>query len=364
MIAAYFIVLVYCFLVFVLIYGWHKATVHTPQPPTQPAEKLISLIIPVRNEAHQIKGLLQSIREQTYKSLEVIIVDDHSEDILHQVVNDFNLANVVIIRNEGIGKKHAIATGVAKANGDIIVTTDADCSMLPTWIETMGASFHDPKIKLAFGTVRIQYTNNFFSSLQAIEFASLIGSGGAAAALGNPVMCNGANLAYRKETFIKVNGFEGNMDVPSGDDEFLMRKVYEMYPDGIAFIGRAAALVTTWPQPDMRSFFTQRIRWASKWKRNTSVAAAFLAVFIFVSQLAFLVTLGSLFFSFSWLALSAILIKFVLEGLFLTRVCLSIQVRWNWLAFITLQFLYPVYVLTTAWLSFILPYAWKGRANR
>ncbi len=37
-------------------------------------------------------------------------------------------------------------------------------------------------------------------------------------------MCNGANLAFRKDVFNEVSGYKGNIQIASGDDEFLMRK--------------------------------------------------------------------------------------------------------------------------------------------
>ena len=49
-------------------------------------------------------------------------------------------------------------------------------------------------------------------------------------------MCNGANIAYTKKIFEEVNGFKGNEHIASGDDEFLMHKIFEKYPDKVLFL--------------------------------------------------------------------------------------------------------------------------------
>jgi hypothetical protein len=53
--------------------------------------------------------------------------------------------------------------------------------------------------------------------------------------IGKPNMCNGANIAYPKAVFEEVNGFDGNEHIASGDDEFLMHKIAEKYPNQIVF---------------------------------------------------------------------------------------------------------------------------------
>ena len=102
---------------------------------------------------------------------------------------------------------------------------------------------------MVIGAVRIKPTHSFFSKLQVIEFSSLIASAAATLTLGFPTMCNGANLAYRKTTFVEVNGFDGNAHIASGDDEFLMRKVVKKFgAKSLKFLRDFNAVVTTNPQ--------------------------------------------------------------------------------------------------------------------
>jgi cellulose synthase/poly-beta-1,6-N-acetylglucosamine synthase-like glycosyltransferase len=269
-----------------------------------------------------------------------------------------------VIQNTGEGKKWAITTGVKHSTGDIIVTTDADCVVSPQWLGAMARAFGDARTMFAFGAVRIAPCTSFFSAMQAIEFASLGGTSAATAALGMPTMCNGANLAYRKVAFEAVKGYEGNLQIPSGDDEFLMRKIKAQYPHSIRFVAQEAAVVSTAPQPGLSSFFSQRLRWAAKWRHNTSAYTVVLAIFIFCCQLAVLVCLVRVATRFTYTTLILLLLKALLEAVFLSGVCRFLKMPFHLPAFVTLQFLYPLYAISVGVASNVMSYRWKGRPTR
>ncbi len=60
-----------------------------------------------------------------------------------------------------------------------------------------------------------------------------------------PFMCNGANLAYKKQRFLDLNGFDGNNHIASGDDVFLFEKFKKSNPDCVWFLKSKNAIVTT-----------------------------------------------------------------------------------------------------------------------
>lgn len=350
----------YFLLLIAFLIGW-KDSGHAVFPPAVGREPLISVIIPVRNEESSIGNLLSTLATQEYPNFEVIIVNDDSEDETLQAVSQHQLKNLIIIHNPGKGKKWAISAGVRAARGSIIVTTDADCTVSTQWLHEMRRPFRHNDVMLAFGGVRMAGAYSFFDALQSIEFSSLIGVGASSAALGMPTMCNGANLAFRKKVFQQVKGYEGNLGVPSGDDEFLLRKIHQKYPAGIQFVHSPEAVVSTAPQPDMKAFFNQRIRWASKWRDNTSVTARALAALVLVFQTAFIVNWFFIFSPSILHALFLITVKIILEAAFLLQVCRFLRIRWNWLAFFSLQALYPLYALGVGVASFFQPFEWKHR---
>ncbi|MBT1699561.1 glycosyltransferase [Fulvivirgaceae bacterium PWU4] len=354
-----FILLCYCCLVIMLWIGWQRLSRQTV--PEATAEQMITVVVAVRNEEKNITRLLNDLAAQQYSHFEVIAVNDHSSDASAALLRASGLRNLVVLENEGNGKKHAITTGVKAAKGSVIVTTDADCSLPQQWLRIINRYFQREVVKFAFGGVRMQRDASFFSQLQAIEFASLIGSGAATAAWGRPTMCNGANLAYRKHAFEAVNGYEGNLHIASGDDEFLMRKIFDRYPDGVCFMASAEVVVGTQPQPDVASFLQQRLRWAAKWKFNSSGYTISLALFILASQLVSLWCLASLVIDPSYPVLFLLVLKAVLEGFFLRHVCRFLKVHWRWPALVLLQLLYPVYVVLVGVTSNFVSGTWKGR---
>ncbi len=350
----------YCVLLLVIHAGWLRA-VHERPLQKSAFYPLISVIIPVRNEEESIGRLLASLKKQSYANYEVIIVNDHSSDQTAEIVSQNRFSNVTVIQNKDQGKKAAIETGVAHAKGEIIATTDADCICGSHWLECVQKTFSDQRVAMAFGAVGMTDDAHFFSALQRVEFASLIGTGAATAALGFPTMCNGANLAYRKECFAEVAGYDGNRQVASGDDEFLMRKFRKRYPNGISFIPYRAASVLTAPQQRVASFFSQRIRWAGKWKHNDSAGTVALAIFIVLAQISVLGAWISLFFVFNYGIILLLFIKLVVEGSLLSRVCRFSGSRFSPGAFLVLQLLYPLYAIATGVIANVWSASWKGR---
>lgn len=323
-----------------------------------PAQRSVSVVVPVRNEANNLPHLLSDLLQQRYDDFEVIVVDDHSTDNTVAVIENLNPATIRIIKNSGNGKKSAIATGIALAQGEIIVTTDADCRVHKHWLAGVNAAFSSDKIKMVMGAVSIAESKNIFARMQQLELASLMGTSAASLQLGFPTMCNGANLAFRRQVFLDVNGYDGNLHIASGDDEFLMRKIHARYPDSLAYNPSDPVITLSQSTPSL--FFQQRLRWASKWKFNSSIATRALAVFVFAVQiistyLLFQATLGDVFFL--WL----FLIKVLADLFIILHFTSWLHIRFYFTIFVVVQLLYPLYVTGVGLLSLFVPYSWKGR---
>lgn len=352
-----------------LVAGWRRV-LRQPGAAGIPAGLRVSVVVAFRDEAQALPVLLKCLAAQRDVDYEVVLVDDASHDGSVAAIRQFldthagASGTFRLVASAGEGKKQALTTGIGAASGHVIVTTDADCTMGDAWLATLTATFADERVQFVAGPVRIGQGGRFFDDLQAIEFASLIGVSGAAMAAGHPVMCNGANLAFRKAVFEEVHGYAGNLRVASGDDEFLMRKVAARYPVGMRYTARAGSVVTTQASSTLRVFFNQRLRWASKWGNNTSVFAQAVAVYVFLLQLSWLAVfyLAVTQAYAVWLALLAA--RLVFEAAFLLAVCRTLGVVWRWGAFLALQFLYPVYVVVVALASRFLHPVWKGRKRQ
>lgn len=360
------IFLSYLIAVFGLITGWIKAM-------TQPVagvvkEKMISIIIPFRNEETTIGHLISDLQQQEYPrdKFEVILINDHSEDNSVSAINEAlrGPISAKLMNNASHGKKSALTKAIRHAIGTVIVTTDADCRVKPGWIRSINNSFSDDSVKMTFGAVRIESDNTLFGSMQAIEFSSLIGSGASTAAFGFPTLCNGANLAFTKEAFTETGGYDGNEHIASGDDEFLMRKIEAKYVNGIRFNNYLENQVTTYPQKTLDSFLSQRIRWAGKWKHHDGTNSKLLAVYIFLFHLSviilpFFVLTGDVS---AYVMAGLLVAKAMVEFFYLRQVSSWLSVPWHGLSFVLLQLVYPVYAVGVAVVALVKKPAWKGRA--
>ncbi len=359
----------YFLLMLVLLYGWEKAMVNRVFEGRHKITGKITVIIPFRNEEDNLENSIDDLVNQSYSSAlyEVVFVDDHSTDRSSDRValKIASLPNFKLISlpAENEGKKKAITLGIEKSIGDIIVTTDADCRLPMDWLASIADQFQNDGIKMTFGGVKIEEESSFFSKLQAIEFSSLIGSGAATLYLGYPSMCNGANLAFLKAAFIEVNGYEGNFSISSGDDEFLMRKINAKFPGSISFLNKAESIVTTKAQKSLKAFLYQRLRWAGKWKYNSSVVTKLLALYVFFFQLSFICVVVLTLTHKLDLKTAFFLVggKIVFEFIFLSKVSSFLRIKGRTFYFLLLQFIYPVYVVSIALASNFISPLWKER---
>jgi poly-beta-1,6-N-acetyl-D-glucosamine synthase len=336
-------------------------------------ETILSVIIPVRNESSNILKLLEDLNVQSYPftNFEVIVVNDHSSDNTADLVRTFiskaryrlMIIELPLSYSMVSSKKKAIETAIARSRGTLMVCTDGDCRVSSDWLKTIENFYVHTQCKLIAGGVSFLQNDTFFAKVQMIEFASLIGSGAASLQMGLPNMCNGANLAYEKQAFIEVNGYSGNENIPSGDDEFLMHKIYRHFPDKVCFLKDRNSVVETGAQSTVFEFIHQRKRWASKWSHYSFLNIKILALFVFTYNLGLLASFVLLFFhGFSpSLFISLIFPKIFIEFLFLQSVLKDMNKKINISAFLFLIFFYPFYIVLIGLISKAGGYRWKGR---
>ena len=115
-------------------------------------EETVSVIIPFRNESKNILESLRSLENQDYPKdrFEVIYVNDFSEDdSLEKIMETEKSCNIKVISvpeysSKAALKKRAIQFGIENSKGEIIITTDCDCTHDSQWLKTM-LSYYDEK---------------------------------------------------------------------------------------------------------------------------------------------------------------------------------------------------------------------------
>jgi cellulose synthase/poly-beta-1,6-N-acetylglucosamine synthase-like glycosyltransferase len=129
----------------------------------------------------------------------------------------------------------------------------------------MACLLDDPEAMMALGPVFFNHRGSFLQKLQELEFFGIMGITAGSAALGIPVMANGANLCFRRDVFTMVGGYQRDSHFASGDDQFLMMSVKKQYgPGSVKFNFNLDAAIFTTAEKDLKGFFHQRIRWVSK----------------------------------------------------------------------------------------------------
>src|SRR6202051_554912 len=86
---------------------------------------LVSAIIATYNRAHSIGEAIESIVRQTYKNIEIIIVDDGSTDATRQKLAEFG-QRITVISQKNAGPAAARTRGIKQSTGEIVTFLDSD----------------------------------------------------------------------------------------------------------------------------------------------------------------------------------------------------------------------------------------------
>lgn len=368
-------ILFYGFLIIRLYLSWNViGTNNNAAIPDKSFKPFLSVVIPVRNESENILNLLNDINKQKLfpNDFEVIVVDDAStDDTLQKVqINKHHFRyqlKVVSLAVEagftGSHKKRALTLGIQNSNGDYIVTTDGDCRVQQGWLSSLVDFIKINKPACVTGPVTFVKEESFFKDMQIMEFAFLIGTGASSLNIGFPNMCNGANLCFSKQAFFDVKGYEDNSHIPSGDDEFLMHKIYRKHPGKVYFLKAAEFIVSTKAKDDLKSLFYQRRRWAGKWKMYSDLRISLFAAFYFLFNLIFFISLVQVIFGNYPvnIFLIQLIIRIIIDFIFLQSIMKFLKQPFSIFRFAFAEFLYPFYILVLGIASNFGNYEWKGR---
>jgi poly-beta-1,6-N-acetyl-D-glucosamine synthase len=237
----------------------------------------VCILVPARNEEQHITACLTGLVQQQYpcEQFEILVIDDQSDDQTVALVQQFidaqgplgatspKLRLLHVPKGSVGGKKQALALGIAETTAPIIMTTDADCTHPSLWLVTM-MKYFDEQTGIVAGPVCLQPDKGFLRGFQALDSAGLIGVGAGAFAWNTPHLCNGANLAYRRQAFEDAKGWQHPSQYASGDDMILLQNIRQTGKWKAKFAWSCLAVVQTAPMSNLNALMEQRVRWASK----------------------------------------------------------------------------------------------------
>ena len=329
-----------------------------------------SIVVPARNEEANIKKCLDSLLAQSYPTdfFEVIVIDDFSEDNTASIVEAIHqkhshikllkLANYYKADEIRSYKKKAIEKAVSQANGDWIITTDADCIAPVDWLKLYHQYILAHRPVFVAAPVMFIKEKGILNEFQVLDFLALQGITAAAVSAGKHSISNGANLAFEKSAFIAVGGYQGVDHIASGDDMFLMHKMKQTLSNRIGYLFHPNAIVRTKTMPTWNEFMMQRIRWSSKARFYDDTSIFWVLLLVYLYNFSFLIAiLMGYYESF----LIAIVFKTFFELYFLDPVAKFYFLQKELRYFILYQPIHIVYTLFAGFLGQIRTYTWKGR---
>ena len=148
----------------------------------------VSVIVPARNEEGAIGNCLKSLFNQSYPKTytEIIVVNDFSTDNTVALVEQYQDQCLLLHLSDYITdpinayKKKAIETGISQSSGELIICTDADCTMGPEWISLLVDAHQRRDLAFIAAPVKIVPNGSAISVFQTLDFISLQGITGAA----------------------------------------------------------------------------------------------------------------------------------------------------------------------------------------
>ncbi len=371
MLALIIITLLYTCLIAALWVGFNK--VESFDTTESDIKIGFSIIIPFRNEAHHLPQLLKTIANLNYPNhlFEVWLVNDHSKDDFVQVIESFQqyYQNIQIkvlncVKTTKSPKKEALNLGILHSKFDWVLTTDADCELSPNLLVTYNAFINKNNPVMVCAPVGMKIENSFLNHYQLFNFLSLIGSSIGAFGIGHPIMCNGANLCFNKKAFFKVNGYQGNLHIASGDDVFLLEKMLQSYPKKVHFLKSADTIVKTTPENSWSTFINQQLRWASKTGSYNNYKTKLIGILVFSENLMLVyASFYSLFYPMLFPAFAiAFVLKLVFDVILITKTSAFLKSNSNLWHYFPTAVLYPFITTSIGIVSLFKKYTWKHRS--
>jgi len=331
-----------------------------------------TIVVPFRNEEGNLPDLIKSLENLNYSKnhFEVIFVDDDSVDDSVELCSrllSYSQLDFQIIKNKRLSnspKKDAITTAINKAKYHWIITTDADCVVPNTWLETSNSFINSEDVAMIVAPVTYTSSDSFFKQFQTLDVLSLQAVTVAGFGLSLPFLCNGANLMYRKDLFIELNGFENNDTIASGDDIFLLEKAVKKYPDLVKYLKSKNAIVYSKAENSLTNLIQQRIRWAAKASAYNNTFGKFVGLLVLLMNALIVTTLFLSFFGlFNW---------FYFIGVLILKLSIDYLLVFNSAKFFNQtnllnnyffsSLLYPFFSVFVAFKSMFSKYKWKGRS--
>ncbi|MCO1595650.1 bifunctional polysaccharide deacetylase/glycosyltransferase family 2 protein [Micromonospora sp. RHAY321] len=234
----------------------HVRRVRRPRRDRPEVRVPVSVIVPAYNEAANIAATVRSLVASAYPALEVIVVDDGSDDGTADIVERMRLRGVRVIRQANAGKPAALNTGIRAARANLLVLVDGDTVFQPDTVHRLVQGFADPTVGAISGNTKVANRRRLLGRWQHLEY--VIGFN-LDRRMYDVLECMptipGAIGAFRREVLLRVGGVPADT---LAEDTDLTMKVLRA---GWRVVYEESAIAWTEAPSSLRQLWRQRYRW-------------------------------------------------------------------------------------------------------
>ena len=241
------------------LWAWRWDGVAALNASEPPFEGRVSVVVCCHNEAARLPQFARGLRpaldaaEQAGCAVDVVTVNHGSSDrtgnVLDALVEEDARWHVVHLARTMESKKEALAAGITASQGDAIVLLDADCMPLnASWLVNMtGGAGTAWDVAVGISLPQTSDSMTFLARMQRLEARRLAQRAVGAVDAGHPYLAFGRNLAFTRDMWDRVGGFEAHLHVPSGDDDLWLQEAVKCGARVASKTSRSAQTASEWP---------------------------------------------------------------------------------------------------------------------
>ena len=227
----------------------------------------VSVIVAARNEENNIGACIESLLKLDYprEKLEVIIMNDRSTDRTGEITKSYLSQNPKLVYIEAVetegrlkGKTRALTQAVKKSKGEIIFTTDADCTVKPSWVRE-AVKYYDDNTGVVNSYTIIE-PKNIYWGFQAYDWLYLLTIASGADGINNQLSCVGNNMSYRRQAYDEVGGYE-NIKFSVTEDFMLLKTIRDKTKWKVKYPLNENIVNYTLPCATGKELYRQKKRW-------------------------------------------------------------------------------------------------------
>lgn len=326
----------------------------------------ISVIVAARNEEENIFECLESLDKLEYpeNKIEIFIVNDHSTDntkeIIQKFIHDksrFKYLEPGAEIGQLKGKANALANAIRESKGEIILTTDADCRVSPSWAKELASYYKDDVAMVCGYTNQVDAT--LFGGMQSVDFTYLLMIAGGVMNLGKPLSCIGNNMSYRKSVYEEVGGYE-SLPFSVTEDFNLLMAMHRLKKYKIIYPMTSEGLVTSKPCSTWKLLLKQKKRWGVGGLKSELAGYGVMAAG-FITHLCIILVP----FFFSLLSLYLTLFKIAVDYFAIKGVHDKLKLSLRFKHFAAFEIYFILYVVLLPFITLInQKVEWKGRVYK